>query len=87
MGAEAKKVSPGIANAADDADFNELLKHARTAADFMALRGKMQNNADAALYAKAFRAYAAEAPFAFLASVGGARLPASRRLKICTGRC
>ena len=75
MGAEAKKVSPEIANAADDADFTELLKHARTAADYVALRSKMQNNADAGLYAKAFRAYVAEAPFAFLASVGGGSTP------------
>ena len=35
----------------------------------------MQNNADAGLYAKAFRAYVAEAPFAFLTSVGGGSSP------------
>lgn len=63
--------SKEIANADKDADFSELLKHAKTAADFTALRGRMENNADAALYVKAFTAYAAEAPFQYLATFGG----------------
>jgi hypothetical protein len=70
-GLAALRVSPEIQNAGEDADFSELLKHAKTSADFTALRGKMKNNADAALYVKAFQAFAAEAPFAHLASSGG----------------
>lgn len=67
--------SKEIAKADKDADFSELLKHAKTAADFTALRGRMQNNADAALFAKAFVAFAAEAPFQFLSTNGGGNTP------------
>ena len=35
----------------------------------------MKNNADAALFAKAFSTYAAEAPLQFLASSGGGNTP------------
>jgi hypothetical protein len=74
-GLAAMKVNETIANAPDDADFGDLLKHAKTAADFAAMRKRLKNNADAGLLAKAFRDYAAEAPFDFLASVGGGSTP------------
>src|SRR5581483_8143970 len=48
-----------IMEAGSDTDFKELLKHAKTAADFQALYKRMKNNADAALYVKAFNAWAA----------------------------
>jgi hypothetical protein len=64
-----------IAAAAEDADFADLLKHARSAADFAAMRRRLKNNADAALFGKAFREYAAEAPFDTLASAGGGTTP------------
>jgi hypothetical protein len=67
--------SKEIAEAGKVADFSELLKHAKTAADFTALRGRMENNADAAVYVKAFTAYAAEAPFQLLATSGGGDTP------------
>ncbi|MGC3969224.1 MAG: hypothetical protein QM775_18225 [Pirellulales bacterium] len=38
-------------------------------------RGKMQNNADAGLYAKAFREYVANMPFQYLAAMGGGSTP------------
>ncbi|MBL9090037.1 MAG: DUF1549 domain-containing protein [Planctomycetaceae bacterium] len=66
-------VTKEIAEAAEGTDFTELLKHAQTAADFAALRGKMENNADAALYAKAFRTYVAETPFNILAALPGGK--------------
>jgi hypothetical protein len=75
LGAAAKGLSPEIAKAGADADFTELLKHARTAADFGMLRGKMENNADAGLYAKAFREYVATVPFQYLATIGGGATP------------
>ncbi|HEX3869018.1 MAG TPA: hypothetical protein VHV77_01145, partial [Pirellulales bacterium] len=75
QGKAAQQVSPEIANAAPDTDFNELLKHAKTGADFTALRSKMKNNADAGLYARAFRAFASEAPFEALAAQGGGATP------------
>lgn len=75
LGLAAMRVNETIANAPDDADFGELLKHANTAADFAAMRKRLKNNADAGLLAKAFRDYAAEAPFDFLASVGGGGTP------------
>lgn len=74
-GIAALRPSPEIAKADADADFSELLKHAKTAADFTALRGRMKNNADAALFAKAFQAYAAEAPFQYLALIPGGNTP------------
>ncbi len=70
-GPDAQKVSPAIANAPRDADFNELVKHARTGADFAALAQRMRNNADAGLYAKAIEAWSAETPLQFLASQPG----------------
>jgi hypothetical protein len=72
-GAEALKVNPAIADADQDADFAELLKHAHTAADFQALAKRMRNNADAGLYVKAFQAWVAEAPFQALTLQGGGR--------------
>jgi hypothetical protein len=75
QGREALGVSKEISGASEDADFNELLKHAKTGGDFTALRDRMKNNADAGLYVKAFRAFAAEAPFETLASLGGGGTP------------
>lgn len=74
-GLAALRVSEAIAQAGPDADFTQLLKHAKTAADFAALRDRMKNNADLGLYAKAFQAFAAEAPFAYLATLGGGTTP------------
>lgn len=74
-GLAALRPSPEIAKAGPDADFSELLKHAKTSADFAALRDRMKNNADAALFAKAFQAYAAEAPFQYLALIPGGNTP------------
>ncbi|HWA98729.1 MAG TPA: DUF1549 and DUF1553 domain-containing protein [Pirellulales bacterium] len=74
-GRAAMRVSPEIANASADADFTELLKHAKTGADFAALRGKLKNNADAGLFAKAFQVFAAEAPFEHLSLSGGGSTP------------
>lgn len=65
--------SKQITGAPDDAEFSDLLKHARSAADFRALYGKMRNNADAGLYVRAFREFSAEAPFRYLAQQGGGR--------------
>jgi len=70
-GLSALMPSKEITGAADDAEFSELVKHAHSAADFKALYGKMRNNADAALYVRAFREFSAEAPFRFLAQQGG----------------
>lgn len=64
-----------MARAGNDADFRTLAANARTAADFKELAGKMRNNADAALYVKAFEEWAAEEPFRYLASVPGAKTP------------
>ena len=64
-----------ITGAPPDAEFADLLKHARSAADFKALYGKMRNNADAGLFARAFREFSAEAPFRYLAQQGGGRTP------------
>ncbi|MBN8625150.1 MAG: DUF1549 domain-containing protein [Planctomycetes bacterium] len=75
LGAAAQGLSPEMAKAGADADFTELLKHARTAADFGMLRGKMENNADAGLYAKAFREYVATVPFQYVAAMGGGSTP------------
>jgi hypothetical protein len=63
--------SKAIADAPADAEFSELLKHARSAADFKAVYGRMRNNADAGLYVRAFREFSAEAPFRVLAQQGG----------------
>jgi hypothetical protein len=65
--------SKEITGAPSDAEFGDLVKHARSAADFKALFGKMRNNADAGLYARAFREFSAEAPFRVLAQQGGGR--------------
>lgn len=71
----ATRASEAIAKAPKDADFSELLKQARTAADFTAMRGRMENNADAALLGKAFSDWVAQAPFQYLAGVGGGNTP------------
>ncbi|MBS0209174.1 MAG: DUF1549 domain-containing protein [Planctomycetes bacterium] len=75
QGLAALKVSDEITKADKDADFAELLKHAKTGADFAALRDKMKNNADAGLFVKAFQAFAAEAPFQALAGAPGGDTP------------
>jgi hypothetical protein len=54
-------------------DFSELLKNAKSGADFKVLYSKMRNNADAALYVRALREFSAEAPFRALALEGGGR--------------
>jgi hypothetical protein len=64
-----------IMEAGSDSDFKELLKHAKTAADFQALYKRMKNNADAALYVKAFNAWAADVPFQYLTMQGGGDTP------------
>lgn len=81
LGLAALRVNEKIAQAPDDADFGDLLKHARTAADFAAMRKRLKNNADAALLGKAFREYAAEAPFDALASAGGGTTPRQQALE------
>jgi hypothetical protein len=73
VGETAQKVSPEIEKAAPDASFRELLKHAQTAADFHALSKRMRNNADGALYVKAFQEWAADYPVRLLAAQGGGR--------------
>ncbi len=75
QGLAALKMSEEIAKAPEDADFGDLLKHAKTAADFTEMRKRMKNNADAGLFGKAFRDYAAEAPFDLLAVSGGGTTP------------
>jgi hypothetical protein len=65
--------SKEITGAKDDAEFSDLLRYARSAADFKALYGKMRNNADAGLFARAFREFSAEAPFRYLAQQGGGK--------------
>ena len=67
--------SKEISQAPQDADFSELLKHAKTAADFTLLRDRMENNADAGLFAKAFVEFAAEAPMQYLAVSAGGDTP------------
>jgi len=62
-----------ITGAPADTEFSELIKHAKSAADFRAVYGKLRNNADAALYVRAFREFSAEAPFRVLAQQGGGR--------------
>lgn len=81
LGLDALKLSSEIAQAPADADFASLLRYARTASDFAEMRKRLKNNADAALLAKAFREYAAEAPFDFLASLGGGRTPREQALE------
>jgi hypothetical protein len=54
-------------------DFSELLKNAKSGADFKVLYSKMRNNADAALYVRALREFSAEAPFRALAQQGGGK--------------
>jgi hypothetical protein len=68
-----KQVNPAIANADKDADFKELLKHARAPADFEALRKRMRNNADAALLGKAYGAWIGEYPFLMISTQGGGK--------------
>jgi hypothetical protein len=60
-----------IAESPSSADFKELVGRAHSAADFAALRKRVKNNADGALYVKAFEAWAAEAPFQQLATQAG----------------
>jgi hypothetical protein len=74
-GLAATQVSPEIAAAPADGDFKELLKHAKTAPDFQAMAKRMRNNADAGLFVKAFETWAAELPFQYLATQGGAGSP------------
>jgi len=72
-GIAAAMPSMGIVTAPVDTDFSELIKKARTGADFKVLYSKMRNNADAALYVRALREFSAEAPFRVLAQQGGGR--------------
>jgi hypothetical protein len=65
--------SAQIAAAPPDADFSELLKHAKTGVDFKLLYSRMKNNADAGQYVRALREFAAEAPFRALMEQGAAR--------------
>lgn len=81
QGLAALKMSEEIAQAPEDADFGDLLKHAKTAADFTAMGKRMKNNADAGLFYKAFRDYAAEAPFDLLAVSGGGTTPREQALE------
>jgi hypothetical protein len=81
QGLAALRASKEIADAPADADFAELLQHAKTAADFAAMRKRLKNNADAGLLAKAFRDYAAEAPFDLLASATGGTTPREQALE------
>ena len=62
-----------IITAPPGTDFSELLKNAKSGADFKVLYSKMRNNADAALYVRALREFSAEAPFRALALQGGGR--------------
>lgn len=81
LGLAALKLSDEIAKAPADADYASLLRHARTATDFNEMRKRLKNNADLALFAKAFREYAAEAPFDYLASLGGGKTPREQALE------
>jgi Protein of unknown function (DUF1549)/Protein of unknown function (DUF1553) len=65
--------SKEITAAPADTEFSELIKHAKSAADFKAVYARMRNNADAGLYVRAFREFSAEAPFRVLAQQGGGR--------------
>ena len=60
-----------IMEAPANADFKELVDRANSAADFTALYKRMKNNADGALFVKAFEAYSAEAPFQHMATQPG----------------
>jgi hypothetical protein len=80
-GAAAKVVDPQIANAPADADFKELLDHAQSAADFGAMRKRLKNNADGALFVKAYEAWAAEAPFQNMAIQPGGQTPREQALE------
>jgi len=62
-----------IITAPPGTDFSELLKNAKSGADFKVLYSKMRNNADAALYVRALREFSAEAPFRALAQQGGGK--------------
>lgn len=74
-GPAAQQVDPAIADAPENADFKELVDHARTAADFGALAKRMKNNADGGLFVKAFEGWIAEAPFQVLAAQSGGNTP------------
>jgi hypothetical protein len=72
-GASAVVPSREITEAPAGAEFSELLKSAKSGADFKALYGRMRNNADAGLYVRALREFSAEAPFRVLAQQTGGR--------------
>jgi hypothetical protein len=64
-----------MSRSGDESDFRTLAGQARTAADFRELATKLRNNADAAIYARAFEEWVAEEPFRFLTSAPGAKSP------------
>jgi hypothetical protein len=70
-GADSAKPNVRIIRPAPGTTFAELLKNAKSGADFKVLYSKMQNNADAALYVRALREFSAEAPFRALAEQEG----------------
>jgi len=72
-GIAAARPNVRIITAPPGTDFSELLKNAKSGADFKVLYSKMRNNADAALYVRALREFSAEAPFRVLAQQGGGR--------------
>jgi hypothetical protein len=72
-GIAAAMPSMRIVTAPPGTDFSELIKNAKSGADFKVLYTKMRNNADAALYIRALREFSAEAPFRALAQEGGGK--------------
>ncbi|HEY2412598.1 MAG TPA: DUF1549 domain-containing protein [Pirellulaceae bacterium] len=72
-GLAAAMPSMRIVTAPPGTDFSELIKNAKSGADFKVLYTKMRNNADAALYIRALREFSAEAPFRALAQEGGGK--------------
>ncbi len=76
-----------ISESPSSTDFKELVNRAHSAADFAALRARVKNNADGALYVKAHEAWLAEAPFQQLTSQPGGDASANRPTKTSTGHC